>query len=666
MIPYPPLTSTPIVLPHPGQLPAPGQHPEVLGGGDDSFAAGDEFVPSAQGTEAPAGEVRLLVVDDDLSVIEFLGQLLRGFAQVSFATNGEDALRLAILQRPDLILLDIEMPGGSGFDVCQRLREEPALAAVPIIFATSHVDPHNEALALELGANDFLHKPFEPAQVMARLRTHLRNRPLPDMGPDADKGPARILLIDDDPGAIQLVRRLLREVGECHFSLNGHEAVGMAHELRPDLILLDIGMPQCDGFHLCKRLRADATLQHVPIMFLTQSTSVGEEARALALGGDDFVRKPFNAAVLLARVRRLVDRKRSVEQHLLQADQHRRKLSDARMASIVAACKDAIVIADAQDHIVMANASAGELFGITTEQMRSMALGDMLQRCDGVRRTVRHALGHEVPVEVSVSNDGSGADALTVLVLRDTLERDFRETQARHRDRLAARRASAALLAGVAHEFGGPLRALVGHLQLVMADKGNALTALESARLAHLTEAANQMKKALHDLTDLVRLASGQVPSEPAPLDLMTMVHRACDPTELLAAEGGLTVSLSGEPGLTVLADPENFQRCLEKFFASMVLAAHAGLKISVSAREGRAVVAVQSQGKALTAAQLQQFCDPFQRLARDAAPAPELPLGLVLARELAESCGASFQPGPAGTTGCCLELLIPLANESA
>lgn len=118
--------------------------------------------------------IRLLVVDDDLGSIEHLGRLLKGFAHVSFATSGEDALRLASLHHLDLVLLDVELPGLDGFEVCRRLRAVPALSGLPIIFATRHGDAGTQAEAMRAGADDFLRKPFDDTQVLARLRAQLR------------------------------------------------------------------------------------------------------------------------------------------------------------------------------------------------------------------------------------------------------------------------------------------------------------------------------------------------------------------------------------------------------------------------------------------------------------------------------------------------------------
>ena len=130
--------------------------------------------------------LRVLVVDDDLGSIEYLGRLLKGFAQISFATNGGDALRLARLQRPDVALVDVGLPGGDGFEVCRRLRATPGLQDLPVIFAIQHGDARSEAEALQLGGGDCLAKPFDDLQVLSRLRRQLRAAATPAPAPVPD------------------------------------------------------------------------------------------------------------------------------------------------------------------------------------------------------------------------------------------------------------------------------------------------------------------------------------------------------------------------------------------------------------------------------------------------------------------------------------------------
>lgn len=124
----------------------------------------------------------ILMVDDDPTVIQVLSKCLSGIGRLRFATSGAMALRLASADVPDLVLLDAEMPGMTGFEVWQAMLEEPRLCEVPVIFVTSHSDELMEEQGLGLGAADFIAKPIRPAIVAARVRTQLRlKRALDDL-----------------------------------------------------------------------------------------------------------------------------------------------------------------------------------------------------------------------------------------------------------------------------------------------------------------------------------------------------------------------------------------------------------------------------------------------------------------------------------------------------
>ena len=123
---------------------------------------------------------RILLVDDDPGTIRVLSGILKGLAEVHFATGGLDALRLARLQTPDLMLLDAEMPGMSGFQVCKAFKSDPTLAAVAVIFVTKHNEPAFEISGFEIGAADFIAKPFIVQLVLARVKAQLRVKHMAD------------------------------------------------------------------------------------------------------------------------------------------------------------------------------------------------------------------------------------------------------------------------------------------------------------------------------------------------------------------------------------------------------------------------------------------------------------------------------------------------------
>jgi putative two-component system response regulator len=115
----------------------------------------------------------VLVVDDRPENVEVLDSILSGEYQVRFALSGEKALQVALESPPDLVLLDIMMPGMDGYTVCRALKEHPVTADVPVIFVTALEEEQDEARGLELGAVDYITKPVGRAVVLARVRTHI-------------------------------------------------------------------------------------------------------------------------------------------------------------------------------------------------------------------------------------------------------------------------------------------------------------------------------------------------------------------------------------------------------------------------------------------------------------------------------------------------------------
>jgi diguanylate cyclase (GGDEF)-like protein len=122
----------------------------------------------------------ILVVDDDPIAIQLLGHILSDLGTLRFATSGEDAVRLARESSPDLMLLDLKMPGMSGLRVCAAFKADPTLADVPVVIVTSHGGAELEAILLEMGAADFIAKPFDAPLIRARVETHLRGKHMND------------------------------------------------------------------------------------------------------------------------------------------------------------------------------------------------------------------------------------------------------------------------------------------------------------------------------------------------------------------------------------------------------------------------------------------------------------------------------------------------------
>src|SRR5512135_3898702 len=125
-------------------------------------------------------DCRVLLVDDAKANLDILVEGLKSDHKLSLALNGEMALQIAACTPPDLVLLDIVMPGLDGYEVCRRMRERPETAEVPIMFLSALEDVQNKTRGFEVGANDYVTKPFEVLEVKARVRSLLKAKAYAD------------------------------------------------------------------------------------------------------------------------------------------------------------------------------------------------------------------------------------------------------------------------------------------------------------------------------------------------------------------------------------------------------------------------------------------------------------------------------------------------------
>jgi PleD family two-component response regulator len=156
------------------------------------------------------------------------------------------------------------------------------------------------------------------------LRTPHASRLLsPSAADSADVASARILLVDDNQQNIELLEAYLEEIGcELRKAFDGPEALADVEKFPPDLILLDIMMPRMSGFQVCKKLRASALTEHIPVIMVTALNELADAEHAVEVGATDFITKPVNRAELLTRVRaqlKLALVKKQLQRAMLEA-----------------------------------------------------------------------------------------------------------------------------------------------------------------------------------------------------------------------------------------------------------------------------------------------------------------------------------------------------------
>jgi CheY-like chemotaxis protein len=235
----------------------------------------------------------VLVIDDDEAVRELMQRFLEkeGF-QIRTAANGREGLQLARQLQPDVITLDIRMPDPDGWTVLAQLKHDPETAGIPVIIA-SMLDDRSHGFAL--GAEDFITKPFD----WPRLARILNKYKIPV---------GEVLIVDDDAVGRDAMQQLIARQGwKVREAGNGRIALERIAERRPDLILLDLLMPDMNGFELVEALRKEPQLASIPIVVVTAKEITPDDCRRLSGFVDHCLHKgAFQQEELLAEIRRRV------------------------------------------------------------------------------------------------------------------------------------------------------------------------------------------------------------------------------------------------------------------------------------------------------------------------------------------------------------------------
>ncbi|MEH8016874.1 response regulator [Rheinheimera muenzenbergensis] len=261
----------------------------------------------------------VLVVDAAGSIRDIVKAILTemGFSHIMAASNGEHALRILTEGiRVDLIISEAQMPKMDGISLLQRLRADKKYAMTPFIIISAAIEQASVLNAIRSGVSDYIAKPFSAKILSARIRRAIE-QPVKaakviaptTAGTDDSavakntKQQSRILVVDDVADNIQLLSEILRPDYIVKAATNGATALKIcATEPQPDLVLLDVMMPQMDGFEVCRRLKADPNTQHIAVIFLTAMDKTEDMVQGLELGAVDYITKPVNPPVVKARV----------------------------------------------------------------------------------------------------------------------------------------------------------------------------------------------------------------------------------------------------------------------------------------------------------------------------------------------------------------------------
>lgn len=274
---------------------------------------------------------RILVVDDIMANRRLMQAKLEAkYYSVLLAENGPQAIEVAHSSAPEIILLDVMMPGMDGYEVCRQLKASPETAHIPVVMLTALSETADRVRGLDAGADDFLTKPVDDFALMSRLNallrynavtTELRQREASGVKIGAfseDEAstlnrPVNVLVVDTSPYNVKRLREPLERAGHSVFTLEEADGLKKSGSEKLDVVLLGLSNQGYDPLRLCAHLRTNDATRALSIIVTVDERDTDLAGRALELGASDVIQQPLAVEELLARIRTQTRRSRYVE-----------------------------------------------------------------------------------------------------------------------------------------------------------------------------------------------------------------------------------------------------------------------------------------------------------------------------------------------------------------
>ncbi len=460
---------------------------------------------------------------------------------------------------------------------------------------------------------------------------------------------ADILVIDDTPENLAVLSKMLTERRyKVRSVTKGSTGLRGAKAAPPDLILLDIKMPQMDGYQVCQQLKADERTRDIPVVFISALGDVLDKVKAFSVGGVDYITKPFQVEEVLARldthltIRKL--QKQLQEQNAqLQQEIRERASAEEKFAKAFRSSPNPIAIATLSDgrfievnssFLRMSGYSQAEIIGRTAAELNleiapetyAQAVGQLLEKgsLHNQEFEFRPKSGEIRTVLLSIELIELSGVQCTLNIINDITERKRLENE---------------FISLVSHELRTPMNSMIGALDILSTGQLGTLTDRGRQVLDIAIANTERLIRLVNDILDLERMKSGKISMQKVKCNAADLLIQAAEAMEPMAEQA--QIALRCEPLSTDLwADPDRLLQTLTNLLSNAIKFSEAGQTIWLRAHlhPDRIQIQVQDQGRGIPADKLQRIFEPFQQVdASDSRKKGGTGLGLSICRNIIE-----------------------------
>ncbi len=566
---------------------------------------------------------RILVVDDEFTNLQLISRALQDEYDVRTAIDGHDAISILTEYTPHLILLDVMMPGLSGFDVCTVIKSNPLFADIPVIFLTAVDRTAGEITGLQLGGSDYLTKPVDLNILKLRINNQItlkeqrdllqqqkdeleralaRVKQLEDLTLNSNCSKmrsAKILIVDDDEMNREMLRLMISEkFDNILLASNGQEGFDLLVDNSDiDLVILDLEMSVMDGKEMLAVMKNLPNLKSIVV--IVASGNREDAISSLVIGADDFITKPYDQFELSSRVTHHLQKKYESSERL-QTEQ--------KLQAITNSAQDAILMIDTQGKITYANPAVLAIFGYQPDEMLGENLHDLLAperyladhkaafheflrsgTGNAVGKTVElsalHKSGQEIVVELSLTSIFFSGGWHAVGIVRNITERKKIDVELAKRTEEAeeASRLKSTFLATMSHDIRTPISGVIGLSDLLQETD---LTEEQREYAALISRSGESLLGLINDILDFSKIEAGKLEMEKINFDLHITMN---DIVALFAhriAESALLLEYRYDPAIqaSLIGDPGRISQIVNNLVGNAIKFTHEG-KVTINTK---------------------------------------------------------------------------------
>jgi PAS domain S-box-containing protein len=462
---------------------------------------------------------------------------------------------------------------------------------------------------------------------------------------------ADILVIDDTPENLNLLSSMLSDRGyKVRSVTKGSTGIRGAQTMPPDLILLDVNMPQMNGYEVCEHLKADDRTRDIPIIFISALETVSDKVKAFQAGGVDYITKPFQIEEVLARIethltlRQLQNQLRSQNEQL-QQEIRERKHAEEKFAAIFRQSPNPIAIVTIPEgRFIEVNFSFLSMSGYTLDAVIGYSIAQLHLGHDSAAFLSRlqtnepiHNLEFELltrsgsvkSILLSLDHIEINGETYALMIANDITERKRLENE---------------FISLVSHELRTPLTSMMGSLDLLSTGQLGSLTEQGQQVLNIGVKNAERLIRLINDILDLERIRSGKITMSKQSCNLAELMAQATEEMQSMADRS--CIQLITEPlPILLYADPDRIVQTLTNLLSNAIKFSEAEAIVRMHAqpltlnnRTSSVRISVTDQGRGIPANQLQTIFERFQQVdASDARQKGGTGLGLAICRNIVE-----------------------------